>query len=96
MLKLAVSDYDRLHFTPKETQRKHLPKLLSLAKEFQLPLFLHSRNPEAHRDLVEVLTDVRWPRSGMGDGWAGGVVHSFTGTIQEANELVCTHYSRPL
>jgi TatD DNase family protein len=60
---------------------------LSLAKKYHLPLFLHSR--AAHADFVEILRS-----EGFGDdggrttGANGGVVHSFTGTIQEAAELV--------
>jgi len=78
------TDFDRLHFSPSETQLKHLPTLLQFSKTFNLPLFLHSRTSDAHRDLVKVLRDVGWD----GEGWAGGVVHSFTGTTDEMKELV--------
>ncbi|CAK9781044.1 unnamed protein product [Cutaneotrichosporon oleaginosum] len=76
-------DYDRLRFAPKETQLKHLPRLLLLSKEYNLPLFLHDRHPEAHRDLVRIMKEV-----GFGPDWAGGVVHSFTGTVEEMKELL--------
>lgn len=76
-------DYDRLKFAPKETQLKHLPRLLLLSKKYNLPLFLHDRHPEAHRDLVRILKEV-----GFGPDWPGGVAHSFTGTMAEMEELV--------
>jgi TatD DNase family protein len=76
-------DYDRLKFAPKETQLKHLPRLLLLSKKFNLPMFLHDRHPEAHRDFVRILKEV-----GFGPDWPGGVAHSFTGTMAEMKELV--------
>jgi TatD DNase family protein len=79
-----IPDYDRLHFAPKEVQLRHFPPLLALSKTFRLPLFLHSRSSEAHVDFVKILKEAGWD-----DTWPGGVVHSFTGTIQEAKELVC-------
>ncbi|GFZ50121.1 Deoxyribonuclease Tat-D [Saitozyma sp. JCM 24511] len=79
-------DYDRLHHSPRETQLKHLPALLALAREFQLPMFLHSRTSESHVDLVAALRAAGW--GDRGEGWKGGVVHSFTGTKAEVQELV--------
>ncbi|EIW71710.1 hypothetical protein TREMEDRAFT_67918 [Tremella mesenterica DSM 1558] len=75
-------DYDRLHHSPRETQLRYLPKLLSWAKEFNLPLFLHSRSSEAHVDLMRILREVGWDES-----WRG-VIHSFTGTKEEMYELI--------
>ena len=50
----------------------------------QLPLFLHSR--AAHADFVRLLKSV------LGEGLErigkGGLVHSFTGTVEEMRELV--------
>ncbi|KAL8396986.1 hypothetical protein RB594_003905 [Gaeumannomyces avenae] len=48
-----------------------------------LPLFLHSR--AAHRDFVSALTAAFGPR--LERLPRGGVVHSFTGTAEEAREL---------
>ncbi|KAL1408307.1 hypothetical protein Q8F55_005113 [Vanrija albida] len=76
-------DYDRLKFAPRETQLKHLPRLLRLSQKYHLPLFLHDRHPEAHADFVRILKEV-----GYGPSWAGGVVHSFTGTKAELQELL--------
>ena len=65
---------------------------LGLAKKYHLPLFLHSR--AAHADFVKILRE-----EGFGEdggrlvGAKGGVVHSFTGTVEEAAELVnCTSF----
>lgn len=60
---------------------------LSLAKRWQLPLFLHSR--AAHADFVKILREEGFGEDGgRRVGANGGVVHSFTGTIEEATELV--------
>ncbi|KAI3613215.1 deoxyribonuclease tatd, partial [Moniliophthora roreri] len=80
-------DYDRLHFASQEVQKKHFRSQLALAKKYHLPLFLHSR--AAHSDLVSILQE-----EGFGDdggravGANGGVVHSFTGTVEEVTELM--------
>ena len=60
---------------------------LALAKKHHLPLFLHSR--AAHADLVKILREEGFGQDGgRAIGANGGVVHSFTGTIEEAAELV--------
>jgi Tat protein secretion system quality control protein TatD with DNase activity len=60
---------------------------LGLAKKYHLPLFLHSR--AAHEDFVKILRDEGFGNDGGRDvGGKGGVVHSFTGSIEEAQELV--------
>lgn len=66
-----------------ETQLKHLPRLLMLSKKFGLPMFMHDRHPEAHADFVRILKEV-----GYGPDWPGGVVHSFTGTVEEMKQMV--------
>lgn len=77
----SISDYDRLHFSPAEIQRPHFASQLALAKKHSLPLFLHSR--AAHEDFALIMREHRsdWEEK-------GGVVHSFTGTIDEMKELV--------
>ncbi|KAF8337890.1 uncharacterized protein EI90DRAFT_3144312 [Cantharellus anzutake] len=80
-------DYDRLHFASPDTQKTHFRAQLALAKKHHLPLFLHSRS--AHQDFVKILTEEGFGTDGGRDvGGRGGVVHSFTGTIQEAKDLV--------
>ncbi|CDJ64993.1 hydrolase, TatD family domain-containing protein, putative [Eimeria necatrix] len=74
-------DYDRLRFCDAETQKQCFELQLALGYSLQLPLFLHMRNAAA--DFTEILRR----RKGL---WAGrgGVVHSFTGTAEEAKELL--------
>ncbi|KAF5374930.1 hypothetical protein D9758_000453 [Tetrapyrgos nigripes] len=80
-------DYDRLHFAGPEIQKQHFRSQLSLAKKYHLPLFLHSR--AAHADLVRILREEGFGENGgEGVGGKGGVVHSFTGTVEEVGELM--------
>ncbi|KAK4074766.1 uncharacterized protein Triagg1_4915 [Trichoderma aggressivum f. europaeum] len=79
-------DYDRLNFCSKAAQLHSFEAQLKVAASLQpqLPLFLHSR--AAHRDFVDLL------KGAFGDKLErlekGGVVHSFTGTIEEMKELM--------
>ncbi|KAK7695315.1 hypothetical protein QCA50_002505 [Cerrena zonata] len=80
-------DYDRTHFSRPETQKKHFRAQLSLAKKYHLPLFLHSR--AAHADFVQILREEGFGEDGgRAVGAKGGVVHSHTGTADEAIELM--------
>lgn len=73
-------DYDRLHFCDKETQLKWFKRQLDLAVEVQLPLFLHSRAAaEDFESLLKQRLD-QLPKR--------GVVHSFTGTLTEAQQIL--------
>ncbi|KAL4921220.1 hypothetical protein BDW62DRAFT_208563 [Aspergillus aurantiobrunneus] len=73
-------DYDRLFLSPKEPQLKYFEAQLEIAVEIQLPLFLHSR--AAHEDFERLLAPrlEKLPKRGL--------VHSFTGTLDEMNKLV--------
>jgi TatD DNase family protein len=73
-------DYDRLFLSPKEPQLKYFEAQLDLAVEIQLPLFLHSR--AASEDFERLLTQrlEKLPKRGL--------VHSFTGTMEEMQRLV--------
>ncbi|KAM0255974.1 hypothetical protein ACHAQJ_005278 [Trichoderma viride] len=79
-------DYDRLNFCSKAAQLHSFEAQLKVAASLQpqLPLFLHSR--AAHRDFVDLL------KGAFGEKLErlekGGVVHSFTGTIEEMKELM--------
>ncbi|KAG6016817.1 hypothetical protein E4U41_004351 [Claviceps citrina] len=79
-------DYDRLNYCNRVIQRHSFEAQLKLAASLhpQLPLFLHSR--AAHADFVSLL------RAAFGNGLErlerGAVVHSFTGTLDEMNELM--------
>ncbi|SPO28859.1 related to 3'--_5' exonuclease and endonuclease [Ustilago trichophora] len=91
-------DYDRLHFSPADVQKKHFATQLTLAAEVRLPLFLHSR--AAHADFVEILkpkiSDIHSALSSQDkgehkddkDAKRVGVVHSFTGSIDQVKELL--------
>jgi len=63
--------------TPKEDQKKLLRFQLNLAQEFNLPLIFHVR--EAFSDFFAILDDFEGVR---------GVVHSFTGTMDEMEEIL--------
>lgn len=73
-------DYDRLFLSAKEPQLKYFEAQLDLAIEIQLPLFLHSR--AAGEDFERLLGSrlAKLPK--------GGLVHSFTGTMEEMERLV--------
>lgn len=97
-------DYDRTHFASATIQQKHfrmfeslviiLPidgaftgSQLALAKKYHLPLFLHSR--AAHDDFVQILREEGFGADGgRASGGRGGVVHSFTGSAQDAVDYV--------
>lgn len=76
-------DYDRLHFCSKETQLKYFEAQLEMAKGLGLPLFLHCR--AASSDLVPLLAK-------HSNRLHGGVVHSFDGSQEEAEEIVSLGY----
>ncbi|GKT57216.1 tatD family hydrolase [Colletotrichum tofieldiae] len=79
-------DYDRLHYCSKTIQLHSFAAQLDLVLETkpQLPLFLHSR--AAHEDFVRLLKEKFGGKLEKLE--KGGVVHSFTGTIEEARELM--------
>lgn len=73
-------DYDRLFLSEKQPQLKYFEAQLDLAVEIQLPLFLHSR--AASEDFEKLIASrlPKLPRRGL--------VHSFTGTLDEMNRMV--------
>lgn len=79
-------DYDRLHYCTKAVQIHSFDQQLKLASAMQpqLPLFLHSR--AAHRDFVDLLKKHYGEKLERLE--KGGVVHSFTGTLDEMQELM--------
>ncbi|KAI0305014.1 Mg-dependent DNase [Russula brevipes] len=80
-------DYDRTHFASAAIQQKHFRSQLGLAKKYHLPLFLHSR--AAHGDLVRILREEGFGEDGgRAIGGRGGVVHSFTGSAQDAVDYI--------
>lgn len=73
-------DYDRLNYASKEDQLDYFEKQLKIAVEVNLPIFLHMRS--ANEDFLNILTKY-W-----NDLPKGGVVHSFTGTLEELKKLL--------
>lgn len=72
-------DYDRLHFCKKETQLKYFEKQFDLAETTKLPMFLHNRN--TGDDFYNLVKANRHK-------FKHGVVHSFTGTMEEMKRLI--------
>ncbi|KAI9461016.1 Mg-dependent DNase [Lactarius psammicola] len=80
-------DYDRTHFAPAAVQQKHFRSQLALAKKYHLPLFLHSR--AAHNDFIRILREEGYGEDGgKAVGGRGGVVHSFTGSVEDASDYI--------
>ncbi|KAK9470992.1 uncharacterized protein V1510DRAFT_368957 [Dipodascopsis tothii] len=73
-------DNARLFLAPADVQRKYFELQLDVAERVGLPLFLHSRDC---REEFERILFPRLPRLPR-----GGVVHSFTGTVEEMMALV--------
>lgn len=73
-------DYDRLHFCTADVQKKYFERQLELVEKYKLPLFLHCRNSaDDFYDIIQRnLTKVT----------NGGVVHSFDGSLEEAQKLI--------
>ena len=71
------TDYDRLHFCDVETQQRNFRRQFALQRATGLPMFLHLRaaTEDFCRIVREEWADVR------------GVVHSFTGSVEELNQV---------
>jgi TatD DNase family protein len=67
-------DYDRLQFSDAPEQRPVFEAQFALAEKTGLPLFLHDRNTNG--DFAEIIRENR-------SRFTTGVVHSFTGTVEE-------------
>lgn len=72
-------DYDRLQFCDADTQRRWFEAQFSLAKSFNLPMFLHLR--AATSDFLEIV------RRHLED-FPAGVVHSFDGSQAELDDIL--------
>jgi TatD DNase family protein len=72
-------DYDRLHYSSKETQLKYYPPHFELAKETGLPMYLHSRNTDD--DFYKITKENRHK-------FSTGVVHSFTESVNVLNQYL--------
>lgn len=75
-------DYERLQFCPEATQKRWFESMLcELSDALRLPLFLHMR--EAAADFIDIMSRNRthWEQH-------GGVVHSFTGTPDDVQQIL--------
>jgi TatD DNase family protein len=72
-------DYDRLHFSSKESQLKAFAPHFELAESTGLPMYLHNRN--TGNDFLSIVRNNRGK-------FSTGVVHSFTGTLEELHDLL--------
>jgi len=72
-------DYDRLHFCDKEKQLKYFELQFELVEKLRLPLFLHMR--QCASDFVDIISRNR-------HRFSTGVIHSFTGTPTEAQQML--------
>lgn len=76
-------DYARLFCSPKEVQidffQRHFDLLKQLNPAKRPPMFLHMR--DCSSDFMEIMKKNR-------DLFVGGVVHSFTGTVEDVKELL--------
>jgi TatD DNase family protein len=76
-------DYARLFRSPKETQieffQRHFDLLAGLEASKRPPMFLHTR--DCSKEFIEILRKNK-------SVFPGGVVHSFTGSVEEAKELL--------
>ncbi|CAK4033347.1 hydrolase, family [Lecanosticta acicola] len=73
-------DYDRLEHCDKETQMKWFERQLDVACDLGMPLFLHSRAAAADFEAILRKRLDRLPKR--------GVVHSFTGTLEEMKGII--------
>jgi TatD DNase family protein len=74
-------DYDRFHYADQETQLAAFTAQLEAVADLDLPMFLHNR--ASTDDFLRLLRDSPIPSSRL-----RGVVHSFTGTQEELDQLL--------
>jgi TatD DNase family protein len=82
-------DYARLEFCNVETQKKGLIRQLELAREVNLPLFLHNR--DSGDDLYDILQEhyfIDGDEDQKANPLAGGVVHSFDDRLELAEKFM--------
>ena len=72
-------DYDRLEYADKQSQLLAFAPHFDLAQKHKLPMYLHSRATGS--EFVDIVKANRHK-------FSTGVVHSFTGDIQEMKDLV--------
>ncbi|KAL7538741.1 hypothetical protein ACHAWF_006196 [Thalassiosira exigua] len=76
-------DYARLHFCPKDIQKIGLRAQLEVARQTDLPLYLHNR--DSGDDLYEMLSEFQ---ASMGGVPLRGIVHSFDESVDVARKFL--------
>lgn len=66
-------------FSPRDVQKQRFMEQIDLAKQLKLPIIVHDR--ESHGDIMDIFK--RMNVSGM-----GGVLHSFSGSVEMARECL--------
>lgn len=66
-------------FSPRDVQKQRFMEQIDLAKELKLPIIVHDR--ESHGDIMEIFKKMNV--KGM-----GGVLHSFSGSVEMARECL--------
>ena len=66
-------------FSPRDVQQEWFIEQIELAKELELPIIVHSR--DAARDTFQIIKESR-------AGSVGGVIHSYTGGPELAQEYI--------
>jgi TatD DNase family protein len=74
-------DYEKSFYAKREVQKKMFEMHFDIAAKFKLPLYLHQRG--AYKDFIDLLR-VNYPKYAK----SGGLVHCFTGTSDELNNLL--------
>ncbi|MCO5551116.1 hypothetical protein L7F22_004613 [Adiantum nelumboides] len=72
-------DYDRLQFCSADIQQRYFEKQFSLSETLNLPMFLHMR--AAATDFLSIVERNK-------HRFAAGVVHSFTGSAEDREQLL--------
>ncbi|MES1914038.1 MAG: hypothetical protein MHM6MM_006172 [Cercozoa sp. M6MM] len=75
-------DRDREKFCKRDVQREGFKRHFALAKEFNLPMFLHCRGDGCYDEFLEIM------REHADCTGAGACMHSFTGPLDAANDFV--------
>jgi TatD DNase family protein len=66
-------------FSPRDVQKKRFMEQIDLAKQLKLPIIVHDR--ESHRDIMDI-----FHKMNVKD--MGGVLHSFSGSVEMAKECL--------
>lgn len=89
---VGLDYYRTKEIEKREQQRKNFLLQLQLAFEARKPIIIHCRNdsasssPSAYREMSELINNWRYKRR------VYGVIHSFTGTLDEAEKFLALGY----